>query len=289
MRRRKRKHHGASPRVPPAPPGQWKAVWGPWLRWLGVVIAFAVVGIGLYEVSIRLLDPARFPMRHVHIHGELRNLDQADVRQVVESYLGQNFFALNIDILRAQFATNPWIESVTVRRQWPDTLEVRVRERTAFGYWGQDEMVDVNGKRFRPTVVRQPGPWPRLAGPNGHELNLIRVWREANTTLGKVGLKLVRLVLDQRRAWWMQFDNGVEISLGRENFAQRLQRFVDIYPQVLSSQSDRIAIVDLRYTNGFAVRWKTPPAADSETQRTPKKDAHDKVPPRAAVSANSTG
>jgi cell division protein FtsQ len=29
-----------------------------------------------------------------------------------------------------------------------------------------------------------------------------------------------------------------------------------VYPRVLAAQIDRIAVVDLRYVNGFAVRWK---------------------------------
>jgi cell division protein FtsQ len=248
------RQRGASPRAERVP-GQWKAVWCPRLRWLGVIAVLALVGVGLYKSGVWLLDPARFPLRHVRIHGELRNLDQAELERMVKTYLGQNFFALDIDSLHATFVANPWIESVSVRRQWPDTLEVDIRERTAFGYWGEDEMVDSNGKRFRPPVLRQSGPWPRMLGPDGHELNLIRVWGMSDKLLSRAGLKLARLVLDQRRAWSMQCANGIEIYLGRDNFAQRLQRFADVYQQVLASQSDRIAAVDMRYSNGFAVRW----------------------------------
>jgi len=49
-----------------------------------------------------------------------------------------------------------------VRRWWPDVVDIELRERVAFGYWGAGEMIDVNGRRFRPPIVRQPGPWPQL-------------------------------------------------------------------------------------------------------------------------------
>jgi len=284
----KYKRHGASPRIK-REPGQWKAIWGLRLRWLGVISVFSVVSAGLYEGQRWLLDPSRFPLRHVHIHGELLNLDQTDVAKMVNSYLGQNFFALDIDALHATFAANPWIDRVSVRRLWPDTLAVSVRERTAFGCWGQNEMVAVNGQRFRPSNVRQPGPWPQLVGPDGHEMNLISVWQEAEAVLNKVDLKLVRLVLDQRRAWSMQFANGIEIYLGRENFAQRLRRFVDIYPRVLASQSDRIAVVDLRYTNGFTVRWTNSTQTDANIRSVPKGTVPAQLHPQAAVLVNLAG
>lgn len=236
---------------------RWKAVWGPRLRWLGVALVLAAVGFGLQVGSRKLREPGAFPLHQVRIEGVLRNLTEADFQPVVQAYLGQNFFMANLDALHAALAANPWIEEVTVRRWWPDIIEVRLRERTAFGYWGENEMVDVNGYRFRPPVLRQAGPWPRLAGPDGREKALIKAYRETSTLLDRVGLKLVKLVQDERRAWWLTFDNGLEVYLGREQYEQRLRRLVEVYPRVLATQIDRIAALDLRYVNGFAVRWKT--------------------------------
>lgn len=243
-------------RSPPDATGQWKAVWGPPLRWLGVALALALVGFGLQVGGQKLREPDAFPLRQVHVEGELRNLAEADFHAVAGEYLGQNFFVTNLDTLHAELVANPWIEEVSVRRWWPDTVEITLRERTAFGYWGEHEMVDVNGFRFRPTVLRQPGPWPRLAGPDGHEKALIKTYRDTRALLDPVGLKLVKLVQDDRRAWWLTFDNGLEVYVGREQFEQRLQRLAHIYPRLLAAQIDRIAVVDLRYGNGFAVRWK---------------------------------
>lgn len=245
-------------RKPTDAPGQRWAVWKPWLRGLGVALVLTAVGFGL-EAGIRALrEPGAFPLRKVRVEGELRNLTEADLQPLARAYLGQNFFVANLDALRAALAADPWVEEVAVRRGWPDTVEIRLRERTAFGYWGErEEMVDVNGHRFRPLALRQPGPWPRLTGPEGREKALIKAWREIRAQLDPVGLTLVKLVQDERRAWWLTFDGGLQVYLGRERFDERLQRLAQVYPRVLAAQADRIAVVDLRYGNGFAVRWKT--------------------------------
>ena len=125
-----------------------------------------------------------------------------------------------------------------------------------FGRWGDHEMLDVNGIRFRPEVVHDTGRWPQLMGPDGHEKTLISAYLDSNALLAGVGLKIERLLLDERRAWSMWLSNGIELKLGREQFSQRLQRFVDIYPGTLASRIEQVAVVDLRYINGFAVRWK---------------------------------
>lgn len=247
-------------RAPTATTGQWRARLKPWLRGLGVALVLAAVGFGL-EAGIRALRaPGAFPLRQVRVEGELRNLTEADLQPLAGAYLGQNFFVASLDDLRATLAADPWVEQVTVRRGWPDTVAIRLRERAAFGYWGEhEEMVDVDGHRFRPAALRQPGPWPRLVGPAGREKALIKAWREVRAQLDPVGLTLVKLTQDERRAWWLSFDGGLEVCLGRERFKERLQRLAQVYPRVLAAQAGRIAMVDLRYGNGFAVRWKAAP------------------------------
>jgi len=255
----RKRHRGATAldRNPPSAAEQWRTIWAPRMRWLGVALVLAALGFGVRAGSQKLHDPEAFPLRQVRIEGELRNLSEADLRPVAGEFLGQNFFIANLDALYAALAANPWVEEVTVRRWWPDTVEIALRERVAFGYWGAgEEMVDVNGRRFRPDGVRQPGPWPRLTGPDGHEKTLIRAYQEARALLDPVGLTLAKLTQDDRRAWWLTFDNGLEVYVGRERFEERLRRLARVYPRVLAVQIDRIAVVDLRYVNGFAVRWK---------------------------------
>lgn len=235
---------------------EWQAIWAPRLRWLGVALVLVAGAYGLQFGSEKLREPGAFPLRQVRIEGELRNLIEADFRTVANHYLGQNFFVANLDELNTALAANPWIETVSVRRWWPDTVVIHLQERVAFGHWGEREMVDVNGVRFQPPVLRQPGPWPKLIGPSGHEKNLITTYQRVRALLDPMGLKLVRLVEDERRAWWLGFENGLEVYLGREQFDQRLQRLAQVYPRILAFQIDRIAAIDLRYLNGFAVRWK---------------------------------
>ena len=183
----------------------------------------------------------------MRVEGELRNLTEADLQPLAQEYLGLNFFIANLDDLHTALAANSWVDDVAVRRWWPDTVDIRLRERIAFGYWGeQQDMVDVNGRRFHPTTLRQPGPWPRLSGPDGREKALIKTWQEVQTLFDPIGLKLEKLVQDERRAWWLTFNNGLEVYVGRGRFEERLRRLALVYPKVLAAQADRIAVVDLR-------------------------------------------
>ncbi len=250
----KRKRRGASTKTRKSHK-QWWHVWGPRLSWLGGLVALIGMGAVVYEASQRLFDPARYPLRHVHLEGNLNYLDEAQMQTMAAVYLGKSFFLMDIQALGQDFSAHPWIEQISVQRRWPDILRVQFRERIPFALWGKDEMVDVQGERFQPELIPE-AEWPTLLGPDGHEQVLIKAYKEASGLLAKVDLKITHLVQDQRRAWRLTLNNGVEVNLGREAFKPRLQRFVELYPQVLAERITQVASVDLRYINGFAVRWK---------------------------------
>jgi cell division protein FtsQ len=235
--------------------GLWLKAWLPRLQFLGAILSLTGV-LGAAHGGWQVLrDEAFFPLRHVQVQGEMRNLSAADVQRVVRHFLGESFVDLNIGMLRDTFLLNPWVEQVSIQRRWPDTLEIHLQERAVFGHWGSGEMLDQQGIRFRPAYFRTIHAWPRLFGPDGQEQVLMETFNEAQARVARIDLRIVFLEMDERRAWRMHFDNGVEIKLGREQLLARLQRFVDIYPRVLAQRADSIATVDMRYMNGFAVRW----------------------------------
>lgn len=253
---RAKRPRGACLQSAPAP-GYRKTLWQRRLRVAGLLLLLSGSAAASYQLSHYLLDPAQFPLRHVRFQGELHHVHTTAVKEIVSDYLGENFFLLDIHALQDDLAAHPWVAGATIWRQWPDTLKVRLQERRAFARWGEHEMVDIDGVRFHPEVIQHPDFWPRLVGPSGHERNVIRAYRQASTLLQHVDLRLVQLRLDERRAWWMTLNTGTEIRLGRERFVERLQRFLDVYPHVFAERMDEIATIDLRYRNGFAVRWRS--------------------------------
>ena len=57
-----------------------------------------------------------------------------------------------------------------------------------------------------------------------------------------------------RRYWWA----GCSLSLGGDEFLERMQRFVAIYRSELAPRMDEVQRVDLRYESGIAVAFSEP-------------------------------
>jgi cell division protein FtsQ len=62
--------------------------------------------------------------------------------------------------------------------------------------------------------------------------------------------------LSERFAWRLTLVGGLTLDLGRTEFIDRVQRFVDLYPLLINNER-YLEYVDLRYDTGMAVGWKS--------------------------------
>mgnify|MGYP006181193027 FL=1 len=74
------------------------------------------------------------------------------------------------------------------------------------------------------------------------------------------GLEVLALKCDNKKSWRLTIKNHVEIALGRDQVMEKMRRFVTVYDTKLNSVWTDVKAIDLRYSNGVAVRW----VADSE-------------------------
>lgn len=229
---------------------------------LFALVALIVAWAGLKVV----LESAAFPLRSIRVEGELTHVVRADVVGALQGRLSGTFFNMDLDAVRAQFETIPWVRRAEVRRLWPDRLEVRLEEHVALARWGQADdgrLVNTHGEVFN---GRTDASLPLFAGPAGTEKELTQRYATFRSLLGPLSLEPRAVVLSPRYSWQLRLSNGLAVQLGRDadkdKVADRLARFVGIYPRTLAPLSRRLDYVDLRYSNGFALRVPGLPDTD---------------------------
>jgi cell division protein FtsQ len=176
---------------------------------------------------------------------------------VVRDELVGTFFTMDLERARASLNGLPWVRSVSLRRQWPQRLEVTVEEYVPVARWNEAALVDAQGEVF---VADYDGELPRFEGPDGRGAEVVARFREWGEALAPLGFTLERLRLSARGGWHLVAKGGagtLAIELGREEPAARLARFVSVYERTigaLAGVGTRIEHVDLRYRNGFAAQ-----------------------------------
>lgn len=209
-----------------------------------------------------LLDPHTLPLRVIQVQGELRHLDRQAMQTVVAEAINGGFFAVDIQRIYDRVRELPWVDRVSVRRVWPDTLVMHVSEQLPLARWGDSGLVNVRGEVFQPEQILQQG-LVTLYGPEGSSQRVVAFYREVGEQLAAHDLQISRMGLDERREWSLELANGLRIVVGNEAAEARFDRFMRIYP-LLASSGRKPQRIDLRYENGFAVYEKTPETAGAE-------------------------
>jgi cell division protein FtsQ len=234
--------------------------WRPWLS--GALLLAAVLAGAAYGHRF-LTQPDLLPLRVVQVKGELRHLDRADIERTVAGAIDGGFFSCDMRKLRRAVLAMPWVADVSIRRVWPDTLQMTVSEQQPLARWGDGALVNTAAEVFAPPTASSYAELVRLHGPEGSAARVVAFYRALLPAAERRGLRVRALEQDPRRHWWVHFDGDLTLSLGRERVQQRLAQFFRIYPGLAGQPARRPARVDMRYAHGFAVRWHDTTGTDA--------------------------
>jgi cell division protein FtsQ len=192
-----------------------------------------------------------FPIREVKVNGAIDHVTREQVQLIVEQHLKGNFFTLDLVKTRDAFEKLPWARTVSVRRRWPDALNVEIEEHKALARWGDIALVNTRGELFH---AASDANLPLFYGPGDGVKEVTKQYADFSKILNKADIKIARVTLSPRRAWEIKTEKNLVISLGRLDMVSRLNKFTTVYESVLSHLKADIKYADLRYPNGFAVR-----------------------------------
>lgn len=198
------------------------------------------------------------PVREVAVQGRFQRVSAVDVERAVKARVrGAGLLSLDLeDVARAIHAL-PWVDAVSVERAWPRGLTVRVVEQVAAARWGEHGLLNVRGELFALDEQHVPSELARLSGPEGTQASIAQRYLAEQGRLTQAGLRLTALRLDARGAWEFDLANGVTVRLGRRQVDERFDRFVATAARLVGQRGEDIAYVDMRYTNGFAIGWRS--------------------------------
>lgn len=216
---------------------------------VSVIVSIVIAGI---YVNSWLHDEQQLPVQKIEFIGEHAHIDLQRLEDLVRESQPGSFFALDVNHVFALLEAQPWIYRASVRKQWPNRLTIYIVEQTAVAHWNDDLLLNQFGETFAGEI--NSNGLPHLYGPGGSEKTALQGYNAMQTILNGAAMPVKELFLSERFAWQITLENDIALNLGRQEFIDRLQRFVDIYP-LLKQQPRAVEYLDLRYDTGLAVGW----------------------------------
>ena len=196
------------------------------------------------------------PIHSIELSGTFQNIDQQEVEAAVASFIGKGFFSLDIKAVQKTLGDRPWTESVSIRRIWPDRLKIVMIENKPVARWDSEHLLSDKGTVF----LASTGDFanlPLVYSASDSAAQVLQLYYQLEARFTALDEQLSFLRKDSRGALDVGLDNGLSIKFGREDIERKINRFVAIYNQHIHPRRKQIQQLDLRYSNGFAVAWKS--------------------------------
>lgn len=230
-----------------------------------LLLLVAISGLLVWEMHQWLMNPETLPIKIVRIDGELKYLQKNELENAVADKVSGGFFNIDLQQIKTAAQQLAWVDEVSVKRVWPDSLVMQIEEKVAIARWGEKRLVSAKGEIFLP-----PGSMPKdlavMHGPDGRVAEVVRRYKSEQQRFAGQQLEMAELKVNERGAWSIRFANGLKIAVGRDNVEPRLERLAR-YLEAITGMKGMPKSIDLRYRHGMAVLWK--PADEQEN-----KDVH---------------
>ena len=242
-------------------------------RWSLPAIAWARLGrwsagLGSVAALLLLLSWAlNQPITTVSVVGRFERVAPMDVERAVrESAAGKGL--MNVDLARVRAAVRllPWVDTVSVQRDWPRGLTGTIGEQVAAARWGENGLLNIRGDLFAHDATHIPLELPQLSGPEGTQASVVQRYLAMRDRLLELNVRITALRLDARGAWQFDLDDGVTVRLGRQYLDERFNTFVVTAARIVAQRATDIAYVDMRYANGFAIGWRSGGSGDAKNR-----------------------
>jgi len=238
--------------------------------WLAARLAALtlLVGYGGYRGVTLIAAASSLQIGHMVVRGHER-LATGEVLALIEGLRGQNILTVDLDEWQQKLLASPWVESATIRRLLPSTVEITVHERRPMGIGRLATtlyLIDATG-----VIIDEYGPayadidLPIIDGlgatpaSGGSIIDSARAELAARVIAAlavrpEIAKRVSQIdVADLHDAVVILDGDPALLRLGDEDFLARLQQYVDLAP-ALRERLAAIDYVDLRFDERLYVR-----------------------------------
>ena len=229
--------------------------------WRHLLQAFKLVFLGALVFSVffaikHVKLSNHFPIKTVRVYGAMHTSQQIIQDQLLP-LVKRSFFSVNVGYVRNRILQMPWVANAYVRRSWPDRIDITIVEKKATAKWNDQNLLSNAGELFSPPAETYPADLPQFLGPDGKHIVMLQYFDQMNRILDPLHAKISYLELTPYLTWKLTLNNGITLRVGHKDILTRLGHFVKVYSKIVADRASEVEYVDLRYSNGVAIRWKT--------------------------------
>lgn len=222
------------------------------IYWVLVLLLFLSVFVGLK--TFKSVPPAKI---HIDATG-LSAMQYQSLTQTVDNAKVGSFYSADLQNIRDDILTLPWVDEVRVVREWQRGIVIHALARQPVARFGSEKLVDATGYVYPPVdenVLKDAG-LTQLQGEVEKAEVIMQMMQQVNVWFEPLDMSVDDIILTPRMTWLIRFDNGMRMIVDGEGTAQKLVNVSQLLQKQLAKKTANIQVMDLRYKNGFVISWK---------------------------------
>lgn len=232
------------------------------LRNMGVVVLLACAAFWAWR---RTQSDARFAVRHIEIDGAVHT-PRTSVDRIARRYVGVNLFQIDIARVQADLGGLGWISGIDIEKKLPDTLRIKITERTPVALVRRGEQLSYADERGIPFAALSPlagdDDLPLITDASGPELaRAVALLRDLRSGDREIYSRISEVRPVPPRGFAM-FDR----ELGAFVYADASDvsaKWRSLYAILRSENNPRIEYADLRFADRVIVKTLENPHAEN--------------------------
>lgn len=235
------------------------------VRKITVLISIFITATGVYFYVHTHPAISVFPLKHLAFIGN-RHLTDDELRAFAGVHLNKSLFMVSNKEVSQRLLKSPWIKSVSVRKEFPDTLSMTIKETEPFALLNMNEhlfLIDENGKLLEELKGDSVPFLPVIAGDPFKEkkgfseaLNFIKVMNAKRFSSER---DHIEIIANKPHELSITVD-GIIVKIGTGGYEEKIDRFIRLEEDI-KNMGIPVDSIDLRFENRAIVKPVTDKAA----------------------------
>ena len=239
---------------------------GNWVRTLAELTSklflVGVVGYLIFAGWNFLTSTPRFQIQNIYFQGN-NILSDTQILEWLGPVKGENLIAIDLVDLSQRLSKNPWIQSASIRRNFPQGLEFKVTERVPYARIKKDQiyLVDSFGVtlspekpeyRHLPLIIMQGEKENNfLEGKVLHSLKTMHYFNKLSF-FDNNPLDAAKLI-GHSRVLFITLNRDIQIQMSMDRLEEGRKKFLLIH-DTLEEENSKIQMIDLSFKDQVVIR-----------------------------------
>ena len=202
-----------------------------------------------FEFINKLLIENGFFIKNVDIKG-INHLNQKDILKTINYYNKKNIFNVNLKNIYNEIKQNTWVEEVSIKKIYPNTLKIDLIEKEPIAIWQNKSayhLITKNGEIILEANLNNfKKHLPIIIGKNAHK-NVYSILQILNIDKN-LTKNIWSLTFVNERRWDIHFNQGLTIRLPSTSVKEAWEKII-LLSEKFNILSLDLTELDLRSSN----------------------------------------